>query len=112
MILSIQSNHFKTFVSNVSFNWSNNEIYLTISLHSRSKSIVFYSRIMARSDELRHSPATRDTKSPHEYPIAIIIRSLNNILLFVEIPVPNLFCWQYQKKNLWGNLKNRFIVLK
>jgi hypothetical protein len=49
---------------------------------------------------------------PHEYPIAIIIRSLNNILLFVEIPVPNLFCWQYQKKNLWGNLKNRLIVLK
>jgi hypothetical protein len=42
-----------------------NGIYLSISLHTRRKSIVFYSRKMAttRSDELRHSPAARDTKS-------------------------------------------------
>jgi hypothetical protein len=34
-------------------------------LHSHRKSIVFYSRKMAitRSNELRHSPADRDTKS-------------------------------------------------
>jgi hypothetical protein len=54
----IQSN--KTSVS--LFSLSNNETYLSISLHSRRKNIVFYSRIMAipRSDELRHSPAARD----------------------------------------------------
>jgi hypothetical protein len=61
MVSSIQRNNFKTSLSNVSFNLSNDEIYLSISLHSRRKSIVFYSRIMAitRSDELRHSPAVR-----------------------------------------------------
>jgi hypothetical protein len=45
---------------------STNETYLSIFLYSRRKSIVFYCRIMAitRSDDLRHSPAARDTKSP------------------------------------------------
>jgi hypothetical protein len=65
----IQSNNFKTSVSSVNqFSLSNNETYLSISLHSRRKSIVFYSRITAitRSDELRHSLAARDTKHPHE----------------------------------------------
>jgi hypothetical protein len=53
--------------------------YLSISLDSRRQSIVLYLRIMAvaRSDELRHSPAARDTKSSSRV-IAIIIRSLNN----------------------------------
>jgi hypothetical protein len=36
---------------------------------------------MTRSDELRHSPAARDRKSSLGV-IAIIIRSLNNTLLF------------------------------
>jgi hypothetical protein len=41
-------------------------VYLSFSLRSRRKSIVFYSRIMAitRSNELRHLPAARDTRSP------------------------------------------------
>jgi hypothetical protein len=61
---------------------SNNKTYLSISLHSRRKSIAFYSRLMAitRSDELRHSSAARDTKSSSRV-IAIIICSLNNVLL-------------------------------
>jgi hypothetical protein len=46
-----QSNNCQTPVSNVSFSLSNNETYLSISLHSRRKSMVcinvFYSRIMA-----------------------------------------------------------------
>jgi hypothetical protein len=77
----IQSNNFKTSVSNVSFSLFNNEIYLSISLHSRRKSIVIYLRIVAitRSDKLRHSPAASDTESSSPV-IAIIIRSLNNIL--------------------------------
>jgi hypothetical protein len=60
----------------------NNETYLSISLHSRRKSIVFYSRIMAitGSEELRHWPAPRDIKSASRV-IAIIFRSLNNVLL-------------------------------
>jgi hypothetical protein len=62
-------------VSDVSFNVCNNEIYLSISLHSRRKSIVFYSGIIAiiRSNELPDSPSARDTKSPSRV-IAIIIR--------------------------------------
>jgi hypothetical protein len=46
-----------------SFSLSNNETYLSISLHSRRKSVVFYSRKMAinRLEELPHSPAARDT---------------------------------------------------
>jgi hypothetical protein len=64
----ILKRQFQASISNVSFSLSNNETYLSISLHSRRKSIVFYSRIMAitRSDELRHSLAARDTKHPHE----------------------------------------------
>jgi hypothetical protein len=63
---------------------SNNETYLSMSLHSRGKSIAFYSRIMAitRSDELGLSPAARDTKLSSRA-IAIIIRSLNNILFHI-----------------------------
>jgi hypothetical protein len=66
-------------VSNVSFSLSNNETYLSILFIVVEK--VFYSQIMTitRSDELCHSPATRDTKSSSRV-IAIIIRSLNNIL--------------------------------
>jgi hypothetical protein len=68
----------------VSFSLSNNETYLSISLHSCRKSIVFYSRIMAitPSGELRHSPLARYTKSSSRV-IVIIIRSLNNILLML-----------------------------
>jgi hypothetical protein len=66
MVSSMQINNRKTSVSNVSL--SNNETYLSISLHSRGKSIVFYSRLMGitHSDELRHSPSARVTKSSHE----------------------------------------------
>jgi hypothetical protein len=72
----IQSN--KTSVS--LFSLSNNETYLSISLHSRRKNIVFYSRIMAipRSDELRHSPAARDKIILRSN--SIIIRSLIYVL--------------------------------
>jgi hypothetical protein len=64
----ILKRQFQASISNVSFSLSNNETYLSISLHSRRKSIVFYPRITAitRSDELRHSLAARDTKHPHE----------------------------------------------
>jgi hypothetical protein len=70
----------KTSDSNVSFSFSNNETILSIFRHSRRKSIIFYSRMMAitRSEELRQSPSTRDTKSASRV-IRIIIRSLNNI---------------------------------
>jgi hypothetical protein len=37
---------------------------------------------ITRSDELRHSPASRDSKLPSRV-VAIIIRSLNNILLIL-----------------------------
>jgi hypothetical protein len=43
----ILKRQFQASISNVSFSLSNNETYLSISLHSRRKSIVFYSRIMA-----------------------------------------------------------------
>jgi hypothetical protein len=49
--------------------------------------IVFYSRIktITRADELRHSPAARDTKSSSQ--VANIICSLNNILLILQTNV-------------------------
>jgi hypothetical protein len=59
------NNNFKTHCKyhskHYSFSLSNKGTYLSISLHSHRKTIVFYSRIMAitRSDELRHSPAAQ-----------------------------------------------------
>jgi hypothetical protein len=57
-------------------------MYLSIFLHSRRKSIVFYSQVMAitHSDDLRHSLSARVTKSTSRV-IAIITRSLDNMLL-------------------------------
>jgi hypothetical protein len=85
MVSSIQSNNFKMSVSNVRFRLSNNETYLSISLQSCRKSIVFYSRIRAItcSDELRHSPAARDIKSSSQV-IALIISSLNNTYTIIH----------------------------
>jgi hypothetical protein len=78
MLSSIQSNNFKT---SVSVCLIMKLIYLFF--HSRRKSIVFYSPIMAitRSDKLRHSPTARDTKSSSRV-IAIIIRLFNNITIY------------------------------
>jgi hypothetical protein len=63
--------------------WVNNNFFLLLLDNSVIMSVFHsYSRIMAitRSDELRHPPAARDTKSSSGV-IAIIIRSVNNILL-------------------------------
>jgi hypothetical protein len=64
--------NFDTMVSSL----SNNETYLSVPLYCRRKSIVFFSRIMdiTCSDELRHMPSARDTKSVSRV-IAIIICS-------------------------------------
>jgi hypothetical protein len=68
-----------TYIIATSFSLFNNATYLSISLHSRRKSIVFYLRVMAitHSDELRHSPSVRDTKSSSS---VIRVGSLNNLL--------------------------------
>jgi hypothetical protein len=42
---------------------------------------------ITRSNELRHSPVARDIKSASRV-VAIIIRSLNNILLYVACRYP------------------------
>jgi hypothetical protein len=54
---------------------SHNEICLSISLHSRRKSIVFYWLLLAR---MNHATRLRLVTQNHPH---LIIRSLNNILL-------------------------------
>jgi hypothetical protein len=68
MVSSIQSNNFKTSVLNFSFSLSNNETYLSISVHSRRKSIVFFLQIIAitRSDEFATRLRLVTQIHPHE----------------------------------------------
>jgi hypothetical protein len=51
--------------NNCSLSLSYNKTYLSISLHRRRKSIVFYLGVMTitHSNELCHLPSARDTKS-------------------------------------------------
>jgi hypothetical protein len=59
---------YKVIILKCQFLFSNNETYLSISLHRRRKCILFYSRIMdiTCSDKLRHSAAARAQNHPHE----------------------------------------------
>jgi hypothetical protein len=68
MVSSIQSNNFKTSISNVSFSLFNNEIYLSISINSPRKSIVFNRRYWLFLTPMNYATRLRfvTQKQPHE----------------------------------------------
>jgi hypothetical protein len=49
---------------------------------------------------------------PHEYPIAIIIHSLKNILLFVEIPVPQFIFLALSEEKSLGEFKKSIYCIE
>jgi hypothetical protein len=61
---------------------------------------------ITRSDELRHSPAARDTKSSAQV-TTIIIRSLNNILL--ETVIRNFIAEYFLIHFLFDSVQHTFV---